>query len=74
MRSLGRTKIGLDAEVQLQSAAVEPRAPARSEIRGLGNFLEAQKPAVKAPYQRFAAGGHGQLDVIDSVNGHCELL
>ena len=70
MRFPGRAKIGLDAEVQLQMATLEPGAATGSEIRRLGDFGQPEKLAVKPAHQRLTPSGHGQLNVIDAVNGH----
>ena len=70
MRFPGRAKIGLDAEVQLQEATLEPGTATRSEIRRLGNFGQPKKLAIEPAHQRFTPSRHGQLNVIDAVNGH----
>ena len=70
MRLLRRAKSGLDAKVQLHSTALKPGAATGREIWRLGNFRQAKNDSVKLASQRFAARGHGELNVIDSVNGH----
>ena len=74
VRLLGRAKVGFDAEVQLQRAAAKPNTAANGEIGGFRDFRQAENASVKAARQRLTAGGHGKLDVIDSVNGHCRIL
>ena len=70
----GWAKISLDAKVQLQGATLKPGPAASREIRRLPNFDQAKKLAVKPARRRFAADGHGQLNVIDAINGHvCRL-
>ena len=73
MRSLRWPKVGFYAKVQLQRTTPKPCTPSRGEIRRLRDFREPKNLAVKTARQRFTRGRHGELNVIDSVNGHHQL-
>lgn len=66
-----RAEVGFDAEVQLQRATLKPATAASGKFGWLGQFDQPEDSAVESPRRRFAATGHGQLDVIHSAYGHC---
>ena len=69
----GGTEIGLDADVELLRATIEPAAASGTERIGLFNLGHAEEEAVKFASGGFAAWGSGDLDVIEVFNSkeHC---
>ena len=70
MRFPGRAELALDAQVKLQTTALKPGAASSSEIRRLRNFHQPEQFAVELARQRFAAGRHGELNVVDAIDRH----
>src|SRR6266496_83849 len=64
MSLLGRTEVGLDAQMNLHATAGEPASASLGELRRLGDLRHAQHLAVETASRRFFAFGHGQLNVI----------
>jgi hypothetical protein len=69
---LGGTKIGFDADVELLGGAFEPATAARAERLGLFDFGHAEQGAVECSGGGFAAGGSGDLEMVEvgDSNGH----
>ena len=63
-------KIGVDPDVQLLRAELEPAAPAPRHLRRLGQLGQTEQLAIKAPRRIFAADGNGDLDMIDGQIDH----
>ncbi len=68
----GREPIG-DADVQLLAARPEPATSARLERVGLRQFLQTEQCAVEGARRVLAAGGCGDLHVIDPRDRHPRL-
>jgi hypothetical protein len=66
--------IEVDADVELTFAEGEPAAAAGVQRGGLGELPEAEEVAKKVAGGRLAAGGRGDLDVIEHRAGHAAKL
>ena len=66
MRLARGGEIGLDADVELLRADPEPDAAAASERLRLLDLLEPEQLAEEAARGVLAAGGGGELDVVDA--------
>ena len=65
-------EIGLDADVELLRADAEPDPAAAPERLRLRHFIEPEQLAEEAAGGVLAAGGGGELDVVDAVDHVCE--
>jgi hypothetical protein len=65
-----RPKVGLDPEVQVDSAAPKPRAAPPRERGGLGDLLEPQYVAIESAGRVFPACRHGELHMVYADNAH----
>ena len=72
MRLAGGGEIGLDADVELLRADPEPDPAAGAERLRLLDLLEPEQLAEEAAGGVLAAGGGGELDVVDAVDHACE--
>src|SRR6185369_14325215 len=70
MRLPRRAKVRLHAEVDLHRAALEPGAAALGQLRRLRDLGDTEEPRVERASLVLPSGGHGELDMIDSDNGH----
>jgi hypothetical protein len=66
----GWTKILLDAEMDLQRAALKPQSAAGGEVRRFGQFRQAKQIAVESPRHRFTVSRHRNLDMVKCVDVH----
>jgi hypothetical protein len=66
----GGVKHLVDAEVNLHFFAFEPASAALRQRRRLGGLRQTQRLTIECSGALLAAGGHGELDVIDSHYGH----
>ena len=65
MRLARRREPLLDSEMHLLIAAAEPDPATRPQRLGLLDLLEPEKPAVERARRLLAAGGSGELDVVE---------
>jgi len=65
-----RSKIGIDAKVNLDDVAFEPHTTALLQLRRFRNLRKSEQPPVETTSSIFATGGHGQLNMIDFFNSH----
>jgi hypothetical protein len=65
MRLPGRTKLGLDAEMDLDDSALKPASATLLEFGGFLNFDHAQQSSIKGAGMVFLARRHSQLHVVD---------
>src|SRR5512138_1154694 len=65
-----RAEIGLDAEVKLHDACLEPRAAALCQLWRLGELGEAEHARVEGARRCLAAGRHGDLNMVDGADAH----
>jgi hypothetical protein len=73
MRLARRPEIRLDAEMDPDRAALEPAAAALPESVRLLHLGEIEKAAIEAPRLIFAAGRHGELDVVELKQRHVTI-
>ena len=73
MRLPRRGEIGLDADVQLLGADLEPDATAAPERLRLHYFLEPEQLTEEAARGVLAAGGGRQFNVVDAVDHRLRL-
>jgi hypothetical protein len=66
----GRTEVGLDAEVDLDRAAFEPRATPTRKLRRLCHFRDSQEARIELARLGLSAWWHRELHVIESYDGH----
>ena len=66
MRLPGRAKVILDAEVQLDVSAPQPKTAPTGEGRRLRPFLHAEKIDIEPPAQIFCSPRNGKLHVINA--------
>lgn len=66
----GRVKVGFDAQMNLQFAALEPASAALSQLMRLRNFGNAENSLVKLAGSGLAAQRHGKLNVLESSHQH----
>jgi hypothetical protein len=74
MRFLRRSEVGLDAEMKLQSALLEPDAATRGETRRFGLLSQSQNAGVKRPSRFLSVRRHCQLHVFDCVDFHFNYI
>ena len=65
-----RGERSFDSDVELLGARPEPAAAAGGEGLRLRELLQPEEPAIERAHLRFAAGGGGDLDVVDSGDRH----
>ena len=73
MRLTRGGELGLDADVELLRTDPEPDAASASERLRLLELLEPEQLAEEASGGVFAAGGGGELDVVDAVDHRLRL-
>ena len=73
MRLARGVEIGLDADVQLLRADLEPDPATASERLRLLDFLEPEQRAEEPAGGVLAADGSGKLDVVDAVEHRLRL-
>jgi len=61
-----RPGLGIDPDVKLQAAHLEPRAAARAQFFGFGDFGEPQDVAIEIETFGFERPGNAQLDMVDT--------
>jgi hypothetical protein len=66
----GGTEVGVDTEVDLQRAALEPAPAPDREVVGLRHVRDPEHPLVERDRLGFPSGGHRQLHVIDPDHTH----
>lgn len=66
-------EVGLDADVELLRADPEPDPAAASEQLRLLQFFEPEQAAEELSGRVLAAGGSGELDVVDAVEHRLRL-
>jgi hypothetical protein len=69
-----RSKLRIDAQVDPDARAFEPRSPPSSKMRRLLDLRQAQEVDVEAPRRLFLPRRHGQLHVIDPHDLQVPLL
>ena len=72
MRLAGGGEIGLDADVELLGAHLEPDAAAAPERLRFRDLVQPEQLAEEAARGGLAAGGGRQLNVVDAVDHGCE--
>ena len=65
MRFPGWTKVGFDAEMDLDASTLKPASAALIEFRRFLDFDHAEQSAIELSRLFFFAGRHGQLHVVD---------
>jgi hypothetical protein len=70
MRLARRPEVGINADVQLAIAKLEPATAAPGQFAGLGDFSQPQQLAEKPPRLNLTAGRNGDLDVIEDRSAH----
>ena len=68
----GGREIGLDAQVNLQIAMLEPATPPCCQVSRFYDFWNAEKLLIKCSRLFFAPSGHCKLNVIQAANVHTE--
>src|SRR5580765_5605552 len=66
----GRSEVRIDAEVNLEVAALEPGSAAFRERGGLRHLGDPEQPRVELPRRVLATGGHRELNMIDADDPH----
>jgi hypothetical protein len=69
-----RRKILFDPEMNLQFAVLEPAAATCRETWGLGGFRNSEDSLIELSRIGLSAGGHGEQDMIQSMNAHRSIL
>lgn len=60
----------VDAEMDLNPIGFEPAATPLGKVRRLGRFRKAQHVSIERSCTLLLAGGHRELDVVDTDNWH----
>src|SRR5262245_33943644 len=70
MRLPGRTKVGVDSEMDLHGPALEPCPTAFGELRRFRDLGDPEEPGVEFPRFRLPACRHCELHLLDPDDRH----
>ena len=70
MGSLGGVELVLNTEIDLHSGTTEPDTGS-TELFGTGDLFEAERISVEDASPILAAGGHGDLDMMETHHRDC---
>jgi hypothetical protein len=74
VRFASGTEVGIDAEVDLDSARLEPAAAAPGKVVGLGDAGNPQQRLIEGGSSRLLARWHGELDMVEGANRHRPIV
>jgi hypothetical protein len=70
----GGVEVVVDADVHLHAIVLEPASAANRKVNRLGDAADPEESFVERDRQLLAAGGHGELHVVDAIDRHPYIL